>query len=107
MYQMVNWTFIVQGLLIVGHTFVLYLLPFTFLLTAYWFVFFKLQASRLRVTICANTLGVSFYDRTALRMHSAGCLQGWRWVMSGNRSLRSVAEVPLRPADVNHSGCCC
>lgn len=43
MYQMVNWSFVAQGFLFISHTFVLYLFPFTFLITAYWFVFFKLQ----------------------------------------------------------------
>lgn len=43
MYQMVNWTFILQGVLFVSHTFVLYLFPYTFLVCAYLFVFFKLQ----------------------------------------------------------------
>ncbi|CAM9514327.1 unnamed protein product [Ascophyllum nodosum] len=45
MYQMVNWHFILQGILLVSHTFVLYLFPFVFLLCSYWFVFFKLQQS--------------------------------------------------------------
>lgn len=43
MYQMVNWVFVMHGLLVVSHTLVLYLFPFTFLVSAYWFVFFKLQ----------------------------------------------------------------
>lgn len=43
MYQMVNWSFVFQGLLLVSHTFVLYLFPFTFLISSYFFVFFKLQ----------------------------------------------------------------
>ncbi|CBN79640.1 conserved unknown protein [Ectocarpus siliculosus] len=45
MYQMVNWPFLFQGLLMVSHTFVLFLFPFTFLISSYFFVFFKLQQS--------------------------------------------------------------
>ncbi|CAM9955725.1 unnamed protein product, partial [Ectocarpus sp. 8 AP-2014] len=47
MYQMVNWPFLFQGLLMVSHTFVLFLFPFTFLISSYFFVFFKLQVSSL------------------------------------------------------------
>ena len=43
MYQMVNWTFVTQGLLLLSHTFVLFLFPFTFFISSYFFVFFKLQ----------------------------------------------------------------
>ncbi|CAM9501613.1 unnamed protein product, partial [Discosporangium mesarthrocarpum] len=44
-YSTVNWPLVIQTSMITMHTFVLYLFPFTFLVTAYWFVFFKLQDS--------------------------------------------------------------
>lgn len=47
MYQMINWPFVFEGVLLVTHSFVLYLFPFTFLISTYWFVFFKLQVSGL------------------------------------------------------------
>lgn len=47
MYQMINWPFVFEGVLLVTHSFVLYLFPFTFLISTYWFVFFKLQVSEL------------------------------------------------------------
>lgn len=43
MYQMINWPLVFAGVFIMMHTFVLYLFPFTFLITIYWFVFFKMQ----------------------------------------------------------------
>lgn len=43
MYQMVDWAFVFQGLLLLSHTFVLFLFPFTFFISSYFFVFFKLQ----------------------------------------------------------------
>lgn len=43
MYQMINWSLVLEGCLLLAHTFVLYLFPFTFFISAYWFVFFKLQ----------------------------------------------------------------
>lgn len=44
---MVNWPFLFQGLLMVSHTFVLFLFPFTFLISSYFFVFFKLQVTNV------------------------------------------------------------
>lgn len=43
MYQMINWPLVFEGVILIMHTFVLYLFPFTFVITAYWFVFFKMQ----------------------------------------------------------------
>lgn len=43
MYQMVDWALVAQGLLLLSHSFVLFLFPFTFLISSYFFVFFKLQ----------------------------------------------------------------
>ncbi|CAN0003905.1 unnamed protein product [Choristocarpus tenellus] len=42
-YNTVNWPLIIQSLMIIMHTSVLYLFPFTFFISAYWFVFFKMQ----------------------------------------------------------------
>lgn len=47
MHQMINWSLVLKGSLLLAHTFVLYLFPFTFFISAYWFVFFKMQASAL------------------------------------------------------------
>eukprot|EP00752_Nemacystus_decipiens_P003551 g3276.t1 len=56
MYQMVDWALVIEGLLLLSHTFVLFLFPFTFFISSYFFVFFKLQQS-VFVMLPANREG--------------------------------------------------
>lgn len=56
MYQMVDWSLVFEGLFLLAHTFVLFLFPFTFLISSYFFVFFKLQVGPWKQRLFASPI---------------------------------------------------